>query len=336
VLTTQDEAVDEALLQRRLDTAVALRARVIEPDTDAYRLLHGEGDRIPGLVCDRYGAWASVPLDGDAAQAWQPRLLELLRPLLTQQGIAGALVRSGRRGHKRVELAWGERPPSPLTVREHGLALCGDLIAGQKTGLFLDHRVARRRVRELAAGLRVLDLYAYVGGFSAAAGLGGAAMVDTVDVAAAAIELSAQTWAANALPPAQRRGHASDVATLLPELAAQRRRFDLVIADPPSFAPSEASKPAALQAYAQLFAGALAVLEPGGLLLAASCSSHVRMPEFEAALAEGAAKARRVLQVLERWGAPPDHPRLLAFPEGDYLKVVLARACDDGRVTRRS
>ncbi|MBX7082718.1 MAG: class I SAM-dependent rRNA methyltransferase [Nannocystaceae bacterium] len=335
VLTTQDEPVDEALLQRRLDAAVALRARVIEPDTDAYRLLHGEGDRVPGVVCDRYGAWASVQLDGEAAQSWQPRLLALLRPTLESQGVRGVLVRSGRRGHKRVELAWGELPPVPLTVREPGLSLCGDLVAGQKTGLFLDHRVARRRVRELSAGLRVLDLYAYIGGFSAAAGLGGAASVDTVDVAAAAIELSAQTWAANGLPPQRRCGHASDVAALLSEFAAQRRRFDLVIADPPSFAPSEASKPAALQAYAQLFAGALALLEQGGLLLAASCSSHVRMPEFEAALGEGAGKARRVLQVLERWGAPPDHPRLLAFPEGDYLKVVLARACDDARVPRR-
>lgn len=326
VLTTVDEPVDDALLGARLLAAERLRDRVVPSDTDAYRLLHGEGDRIPGLVCDVYGACASVQLDGAAALARQGQLLALLRPLLAARGVDTALVRSGRRGERRIEHAWGPPPPEPITVVEHGMRLVASLSRGQKTGLFLDHRESRARVRALAAGARVLDLYSYVGGFSVAAGLGGAAHVDSVDVAPEAIALGEQTWRANGLPRNGRVGHACDVPEFLAAARDRGERWELVVADPPSFAPNEASKANALRSYALLHRAALDVLAPGGILLAASCSSHVRAHEFEAVLAEAAARSGRILQVLERAGAPADHPRLLAFPEGDYLDVVIARA----------
>jgi len=326
VWTADDEAVGPPLLARRLAAAVALRRRVVPPETTAYRLVHGEGDRIPGVVCDIYGGFASVQLDGAAAQAWRPAILDALREAVGELGIVGALVRTGKRGAKQVEHAWGEAPPETIEVQECGTTLTGSLLRGQKTGLFLDHRIGRSRVRELARGARVLDLYAYVGGFSANAGRGGAAMVDTVDVAPEAIAAAGRTWAANQLDAERQARHVADVPEFLVAAAAERRRWDLIIADPPSFAPNEASKAAALQSYTMLHAACLRLLAPGGLLLAASCSSHVRAVEFEAALAQGAAKAHGILQVLERWGAPPDHPRLLAFPEGDYLKALLVRA----------
>jgi 23S rRNA (cytosine1962-C5)-methyltransferase len=325
VFTTKDEPVDAALFERRFADAERLRDAVVPADTNAYRLLHGEGDRIPGLVCDVYDTWAVVQLDGGALVPGRAELLEILRPRLVARGIVRTLVKHGRRGAKTVE---GRAPSEPLFVREHGMTLVADLAHGQKTGLFLDHRESRRRIRALAHDRRVLDLFAYVGGFSAAAGLGGARSVDTVDVAAQAIESSHRTWLANDLHDARRTGHAVDVAAFLERAIADERRWDLVVADPPSYAPSERAVAKALEGYAQLHAAALRVLAPGGLLLAASCSSHVDAREFEAALAQGAGKARRVLQVLERWSAPADHPRLLAFPEGDYLKVVLARALD--------
>jgi 23S rRNA (cytosine1962-C5)-methyltransferase len=174
----------------------------------------------------------------------------------------------------------------------------------------------------------VLDLYAYIGGFSASAGRGGAAHVDTVDVAPEAIAAAQRTWAANDLDAARQRTHVADVPAFLADAAKRKQTWDLIIADPPSFAPNEASKAAALRSYALLHGACLRLLAPGGRLLAASCSSHVRAAEFEAALAQGGSKARVVLQVLERWGAPADHPRLLAFPEGDYLKNVLVRVAD--------
>ncbi len=325
VWTADDEPVGEPLLVRRIEAAAALRDATMPADTNAYRLLHGEGDRVPGIVCDVYDGFASVQLDGAAAVGWRGPILAALEGVLRARGVVGALVRTGRRSEKRVEQAWGEAPPDPIAVREHGTILVGSLQHGQKTGMFLDHRTARRRIRELAAGKRVLDLYAYIGGFSASAGRGGALQVDTVDVAPEAIAAAQRTWAANELDPSRQRTHVADVPELLARAAKQTQTWDLIIADPPSFAPSEASKDAALRSYAMLHAACLRLLAPGGLLLAASCSSHVRMADFEGALAQGGAKARVVLQVLERWGAPADHPRLLAFPEGDYLKNVLVR-----------
>jgi 23S rRNA (cytosine1962-C5)-methyltransferase len=325
VVTAIDEPLDDDLLAARISAAAALRERVVPPDTDAYRLVHGEGDRIPGFVCDVYAACATVQLDGAAALANRGRLLAALKPALDARGVATVLVRSGRRGERTIDRAWGPAPPEPITVTEHGMRLVASLERGQKTGLFLDHRDSRATVRALADGARVLDLYAYVGGFSAAAGLGGAAHVDSVDVAAEAIALGEQTWRANGLSPSRRIGHALDVPRFLAAACERGERWDLVIADPPSFAPNEASKPRALQSYARLHEACLDVLAPGGLLLAASCSSHVRAHEFEAVLAGAASRKRRVLQLLARAGAPADHPRLLAFPEGDYLEVIIVR-----------
>jgi 23S rRNA (cytosine1962-C5)-methyltransferase len=328
VLTTVDEPVDGAMLERRLAAAARLRDDLATEATDCYRLVHGECDRLPGVVCDVYGRFATLQLDGKAAAARRDEVVLLLVPLLERRGVAGLLVRSGRRGERVVELAWGERPPAEVRVTEHGMTLCADLVAGQKTGLFLDHRESRRRVRGLAAGRHVLDLYAYVGGFSAAAGLGGAASVTTVDVAPKAIEHAARTWAENGLDPTAQRLVCADVPELLEAERRRGARYDLVVADPPSFAPSESARAGALRAYQQLHQACASLLAPGGLYLAASCSSHVDRAAFEDALLDGADKAHRILQVLDRWGAPPDHPRLLAFPESDYLTVALCRALD--------
>jgi 23S rRNA (cytosine1962-C5)-methyltransferase len=325
VWTADDEAVGPGMLARRIADALALRQRVVLPETTAWRLLHGEGDRIPGIVCDVYGEVASIALDGAAALAWRDPVLEALRPVLDRLGVASAMLRTGRRGERTVEHVWGPVPPDPLTIVECGTKLVASVWHGQKTGMFLDHRTARARIRELCHGARVLDLYAYVGGFSANAGRGGAARVDTVDVAPEAIAAANRAWAANELPDARHATHVADVPEFLAAAHAAKRQWDVIIADPPSFAPNESSKDNALRSYALLHAACAKVLVRGGLLLAASCSSHVDAAAFEEALAHGSARARRIVQVLDRWGAPADHPRLLAFPEGDYLKVVLAR-----------
>lgn len=325
MFTTADERLDAALLSQRTVAAFALRTRCVPARTDAYRLLHGEGDRMPGIVCDRYGAHAVLKLDGEAAQAWQQAIVEALRVPLAELAVTALLVRSGRKRDQPVALAFGEPPGSEVVVEEHGMRLSANLWHGQKTGLFLDHRESRRRVRELASGLRVLNLYGYTGGFSVAAGLGGAAHVTTVDSAAAALDHAARSFALNGLPPSSHALRVADVPATLRELATEAQRFELVIADPPNFAPSEASKPAALESYAALHAACLALVVPGGYYLAASCSSHVSYEDFHATLREGERRVRRSAQILERWGAPADHPRLLAFPEGDYLKVAFLR-----------
>jgi 23S rRNA (cytosine1962-C5)-methyltransferase len=328
VLTTRDEPVDVALLERRVEQAIELRGRVIPAQTDAYRLLHGEGDRLPGMVCDRYGAFAVLRFDGQAIGAWREQIFEVLRPRLEKLGVENLLVRSGRGESKHLELAWGSEPEAPLEVSERGMALLADLMRGQKTGLFLDHRESRFRVRELAAGQSVLNLYAYTGGFSIAAGLGGARSVCTVDVAAPAIELAERGWEANGLDPSVHEAVATDVRSFLSDAAEGGRRWSLIVADPPSFAPKAAVRAKALKAYRALHQSALGVLDSKGLYLAASCSSHVDREAFETTLREAAHATRRPLQVLGRWGAGPDHPVLLGFPEGDYLTVTLVRSLD--------
>lgn len=325
VWTIRDEPLDATLLAARIDAAIALRDRMLDPETSAYRLLHGEGDRVPGVVCDVYDRFASVRLDGEGIERWSRAVLSTLVPRISARGVVGVVLRTGRRAERSARVAWGEAPPAEVHVREHGMTLSGDLLAGQKTGLFLDHRESRRRVRTLAAGLRVLDLYSYVGGFSASAGLGGATHVTTVDASPGAIDHAGRTWLANGLHAERQERVVADVGEFLNAKADTRERYDLVIADPPSFAPSHAVRTKALRSYTRLHETALRVLAPGGFYLAASCSSHVDRSAFDETIVEGARKARCILQVLDRWGAPADHPRLVAFPEGDYLAVTLCR-----------
>lgn len=326
VFTTRPkERIDGAMFRQRIDAALALRRALCPPDTTAYRLLHGEGDRLPGVVCDRYADFAVIKLDGDAIAVHRQTVIEALREPLTSLGIRGALLRTSRKQGALVEHAFGDEAPPEIHVQERGMTLIGNLREGQKTGLFLDHRESRARIRALSRDLSVLNLYGYTGGFSIAAGLGGARHVTTVDVAKPAIELAARTWLENGLPAASHQSIAEDVPQYLTQAAVQKSAFDLVIADPPNFAPSQAKLEAALESYEALHAACLSLLSPGGLYLAASCSSHVRQSAFLDTLREGARRSRRVLQILEQTGAPFDHPRLLAFPEGDYLKVVLAR-----------
>ena len=323
--TLQDEALDEGLLARRIEAAAALRDRVLPPATNAYRLLHGEGDRLPGVVCDVYGDTAVLRLDGSAAMAWRDRVVKVLWPVLQARGQAHLLIRVGARGQQKVELLFGQKPEGLLWVEEHGMRMPADLLQGQKTGLFLDHRESRRRLRDLAKGRRVLNLYGYTGGFSVSAGLGGADHVCTVDRSRWACDLADSAWEANGLAREGHESHAESVQVFLENLDATSAPYDLIVSDPPSFAPSQDKRNAALQAYRALHRSVFARIAPGGLVLAASCSSHVNREDFDKSLVDGARQAGGVLQVLVRWGAPADHPRLGAFPEGDYLKVSLCR-----------
>lgn len=322
VVSRKDFPIGRDLVERRLDGALGLRERIQPPDTNALRLVHGEGDGLPGIVVDRYDTRLVVKLDGIAARALEPFVIDSLDARLRPEAI---LVRRGRGEQKKTELARGTMPEGSVAVREHGMLLTADLVHGQKTGLFLDHRESRLRVRQLAKGAAVLNLYGYTGGFSIAAGLGGARSVTTVDVAEGALRLATEGWAQNALEPTAHRTICADVPEVLETLRAERASFEIVVADPPSFAPNEASLPQAVRSYRSLHRACLRLVSPGGLYLAASCSSHVNRELFDRTLLEAAEKLGAVLQVLERWSAPADHPRLAAFPEGDYLKCTLVR-----------
>ena len=215
----------------------------------------------------------------------------------------------------------GAAPSEPLVIREHGVAFQVDIAHGHKTGLYLDQRENRRLVRDLAGGRRVLNLFSYTGGFSLAAALGGARRTVSVDLAAPAIEAARENFALNGL---SLEGHEFVAADVFEYLASADESFELVVLDPPSMAPNARARHAALRTYTRLNTAALGRAAPGALFLTASCSSHVSLDDFLAVLRDAALEARRTVRVIDIRGAGPDHPVPAGFPEGRYLKVVLA------------
>jgi 23S rRNA (cytosine1962-C5)-methyltransferase len=289
--------------------------------TDAIRLVHGEADRMPGLVVDLFGATAVAVTDGAGAAAfWAERLAAAI------EGARGAGFRidrvwlRARRGSGRAFT--GDPPPAAVVVHEDGVRFEVDVRHGQKTGLFLDQRENRRYLASLSRGRRVLNLFGYTGGFSLHADRGGAARVVTVDQARPAIDAAARNIAASGLDPNKHELVCADAFAWLADAAAAGRRFDLVVCDPPSFAPRAEALDAARAAYRRLNALALAVVAPGGLLLSASCSSHMTSADLREAIAAAALDAGRQVVVRTARGAASDHPVLPAFPEGDYLKLL--------------
>ncbi|MGN6133043.1 MAG: class I SAM-dependent rRNA methyltransferase [Aureliella sp.] len=315
--------LDAAWFEQALSQAKQLRQQVLTADTTGYRLVNGEGDQLPGLVIDIYGATAVIKLDGGAPQhfydvhhtaEWLDKNLGchcvVERP--RQRGASGRAVR-------------GELPTEPVEFLENGLRFTADVVHGQKTGFFLDQRDNRQLVRGLAHERAVLNLFSFSGGFSIAAGAGGCREATSVDLAPAAIAAAERHWQINDLPPGAHTGVVSDVFEFLESAAGQQRRWDLVICDPPSFAPSERTKRAAEEAYQKLAALSAKVVAPGGWLALASCSSHVGAAAFEEVNLAGIGRARRIATMLANRGQPLDHPTPLAMPELRYLKFQLMR-----------
>jgi 23S rRNA (cytosine1962-C5)-methyltransferase len=297
-------------------------------DTTAYRLCNGEGDGVPGLVLDRYGPVAVLKADGDAISAWIPRIGERIWPSLRDRGIKSLVERfaSAGAGEPRTRALFGETPPESVQVLENGVAMVVDIARGQKTGAFLDQRDNRARVRVLAAGRRVLNLFSYAGGFSTAAALGGAAHVTSVDIAQAAHATAQQSMRVNGIDPSSHAFVTADVQLFLEGAGRKAQSWDLIVSDPPSFAPSEKARQRALGAYRRLHGACARVLSPKGVLCAASCSSHVTADDFVQTL-DSAAVGATDMRLTGLFGQPCDHPTLPAWPEGRYLKfAVLVRA----------
>jgi 23S rRNA (cytosine1962-C5)-methyltransferase len=324
VWTRRRDPIDSALWRSRAARACERRTQLFDRTrTNAFRVLHGEGDRMPGLVVDRYGPVAVARADGDATSARIVELVDALWPLLDTWGVRTLVLREGAKGNPpRLEPLRGRPPPDVVQVEEHGVPFLVDLAHGQKTGAFLDQRENRLRVGELARGRRVLNLFSYAGGFSLHAALGGAAHVTSVDVAAGAHATAQASFRVAGVDPSAHGFVTADVRAFLEGARKQRKEWDLIVSDPPSFASSEKALPRALSAYKTLHRACASVLSPGGIFCAASCSSHVDPPAFLSTL-DDAALGERELVVLELRGAGPDHPTLPAFPEGRYLKFAV-------------
>ena len=325
MMTRRDEAVDDALIGRRIASARALRRRLGLPneETTAYRLVNSEGDGLPGLVVDIYGDAASVQFTALGLKQREEAVYAALERELGSKTIfetspGGFAQLEGFDAQPRV--VRGE-PREQVTCRENGIELEVEPLAGQKTGYFLDQRENRHRVGQLARGARVLDCYTYAGGFALAALRGGAESARAVDISPRALERARVHADRNGL-----RGLETIEADVFRHLETETpRSYDLVIVDPPKFARARKDLDAAIKGYRRLNALAMQVCKDGALLATCSCSQLVGDTDFERMLSAAALDAGRRVQLLELAAMGPDHPLVPGFPEGRYLKFVLCR-----------
>jgi 23S rRNA (cytosine1962-C5)-methyltransferase len=317
--------LDASFFRARLQHAMALRASLGLPSdhTTGFRLVHAEGDGLPGLMIDRYGDVLAVQFGTIGMKQREALVFEALESLLGPRAI---LDRTSPQTAKTegfdasAAVARGEQVDA-LEFVERGLRFRIPVDLGQKTGFYFDQRALRGRVEQLAHGARVLDAYSYVGAFAIAAARGGAREVVAVDESALAVEVGAECAKANGV--SDRVKFAKEDARRA--LAESRGSFDLVIADPPRLAPTRGARQQALIAYGKLAENACRATKPGGLLVLCSCSAAVDLAALTRVLATGATRANLDATVLERWFQGADHPVPAAFGEGLYLKALVAR-----------
>ncbi len=321
------EEVDAAFLRTRMARALALREMLpAARNSNALRLVHGESDGLPGLIVDRYADVLVAQFLSAGAERWREVLLDALVELSGFETVyerSDAEVRALEGLPARTGFARGNRAARRCPIVEYGLNFRVDVEQGQKTGFFLDQRENRQRIRQLAAGRSVLDAFCYTGGFSISALAGGAREVLSLDSSATALAVARDNLAANSLDAARISFEEADVFAHLRTLRDRARRYDLIILDPPKFAPTAAQAKNAARAYKDINLLAFKLLNPGGLLATFSCSGGVSAELFQSIVAGAALDAGADARIIERFGPAPDHPVALAFPEGDYLKGLL-------------
>lgn len=323
----------------KLKQAADLRRPLLEDGrTNGYRLVHGENDGLPGLVVDRYGASYVISLDTAAWIPYLPVLLPIVKQLVAGDRFVLRMSRSVEQqkdylyGLREGQVLAGAALDGPVTFMENGLRFTADLVNGQKTGFFLDQRENRARVEALVSKTgpvrRVLNVFAYTGGFSLYAARGGAAHVTSVDLSHQALETAETNFRLNqTIPTVAQAWHetiAGDAFEVMGLLEEAGQWYDMVVVDPPSFARRKGEEAGALGAYSRLVKQGLALLRPNGTLVMSSCSSRITADAFYDRLFYSAAQVGRPLSEIERSGHPLDHP--IGFPEGAYLKCLFARA----------
>jgi 23S rRNA (cytosine1962-C5)-methyltransferase len=321
------EQVDAAFFRRRLARAAALReALPAAKHTNALRLVHGESDGLPGLVVDRYDDVLVAQFLSAGVERWRDEILDSLKEISLCEAIferSDAEVRTLEGLQPKIGFVRGNRNASRCPIIEHGLNFRVDVEQGQKTGFFLDQRENRQRVRALAGGRRVLDGFCYTGGFAIAALAGGAQHITAIESSAAALEVAKDNLAANVFDSSKIEFVHGDVFAQLRALRDRGAKFDLVVLDPPKFAPTAAQAKNAARAYKDINLLALKLLSQGGLLATFSCSGGVSAELFQSIVAGAAVDAGAEAKIIERFGAAADHPVALEFPEGEYLKGLL-------------
>lgn len=317
--------LDFDFFKGKIEKAFALRQPLLQTETNTYRLIFGENDGFPGLITDIYAGMGVVKL---YSGIWFPYLNDIVRAIAEISGVECLVLRMSRNLQKQEErfkegsVLYGELTNPEIEFKEYGVRFKTDVLRGHKTGFFLDHRENRRRIGEMANGKRVLDVFSYNGGFSVHALAGGAKEVTSLDFSKQALELALENGKLNN-PSGKHIVLDGDAFVLLKELAEQKKKYDVVIIDPPSFAKSQREKEIALKKYAELARLGVALTEKRGLLLLASCSSRISSEEF---LNVHTTEFNKLGISYKQEGFTQhdiDHP--ITFPEGAYLKSAYYR-----------
>lgn len=328
VLSFSTDAIDEDFLRQRLQSAIAYRQRLglfTLPSTNVFRLVHAEGDGLPGLVCDWYNGILVIQAHSLGIHRLLPQLTSVCCSLLQPLGLKAIFDKSNATcpGAPADTYLWGISPQE-WEITENGLRLIINFYEGQKTGFFIDQRENRELVASLASGRRVLNCFGYTGGFSLAALKGGANYVETVDISKKAILLCNRNVQLNFGPSAPHKGTVADVLQYLaPGNATPRDPFDLVILDPPAFAKNHRSLAQGLKGYRTINQRALETIPSGGMLMTFSCSQAVSRDDFQTMLFTAALNARRSVRIVRQLPHAIDHPVSIYHPEGEYLKGLL-------------
>jgi 23S rRNA (cytosine1962-C5)-methyltransferase len=316
-LTDQLEEIGFGFFERKIQQALALRQKLY-PSAETFRLVHGEGDFLPGLIIDKYNEFISLQV----LSAGMEKQIELICDVLESIFHPKAIVARNDVAIRALEELPVEKKvlrgtPSVTIIDDFGVKFEVDILEGQKTGFFLDQRENRKALHRYASGAAILDCFCNEGGFALHAACAQAASVQGLDISEAAI---AKAKVNARLNTATANFEVGDALDTLRQLFEDRKRFDIIILDPPSFTKSKKNIPAALRGYKELNAAALRLLLPGGYLVSASCSHHINEDGFLSSIEQGAVKAKRHIQLLEFAGAAPDHPIIPAMPETKYLK----------------
>ncbi len=319
--------IDARWMAGKIEQAFERRRPLLETETNSYRLLYGENDGLPGLVADVYDQVLVLKL---YSFIWLPYLRDVLMPALRVSRCSVAVLRLSRLLQQRPkelfglqdgQVLYGELADSRVVFREHGIRFSADVVHGHKTGYFLDHRHNRKRVGEMAQGKKVLDVFAYAGGFSVHALAGGAREVVSLDISEQALEMAKHNAALNEVSGTHRT-LPGDAFEQMEELKKSGEQFDIVVVDPPSFAKRGSEQERALQAYQRLAVLAAPLVAPGGMLLMASCSSRVPAPLFFEKVLHSLPTGHHFTEE-DRTEHDIDHP--IGFPEGAYLKAIYLR-----------
>jgi 23S rRNA (cytosine1962-C5)-methyltransferase len=321
-MLTFDETAPEKALAENIDRAVALRTRLLDPATNACRLVNGEGDGIPGLIVDRYGTVLVLQVSTLGMEKLKPLILEYME---RKVGAETILEKSNLPSRREEGLAPFEgllrgRPADTVEIRENGLRFVVQLTTSQKTGFYLDQRSNRLTVREIARGRRVLNAFCYTGGFTVAALAGGAVSTSSLDISAPAVDQARQNVALNAFEGPQNDFTVGDVFDVF---HSKNLDYDLIILDPPAFAKRKTEVMAAGRGYKDLHRIVFRKCLPEALVLTFSCSFFVEEKLFRQIVFQAAAESGRRVRIIGRHRQAPDHPVNVFHPEGDYLKGYL-------------